>query len=335
MQHFLALIRLLDEGHFFIHHILLSKTMNIFHAKILLAAICFCLAAPPLHAQWSQIFCFDDLSGDPRLWVDTTDNPDNIWHIAPPKKAVLNTANSLPNVIITDSLQHYPIHDTSSFTILHLADCGFAYQRQVNLGFAYWTHTDSLNDQGYIELSADQGSTWVDLLNDTITGNGTNYFPPHPNLRPALTGKSGRWKYTDVSLSFLGPILGIGYHDSVLIRFTFISDGIQDTLDGLMFDDIDISEGCEGSIASRYASIESLAYPNPAQDRLLIQWENRNMTPFQLEIVDRLGRYMLKEHEIRAPEYRLSLDSYPAGLYHYLLLNHETKEGSSGSFVVK
>jgi hypothetical protein len=71
-------------------------------------------------------FCFDQIGNcnnyimsdpEPVLNIDVASNPNNIWQIGPPQKAVLNNSNSSPNVIITDTINSYPITDTSSFTI--------------------------------------------------------------------------------------------------------------------------------------------------------------------------------------------------------------------------
>ncbi|HEY0030587.1 MAG TPA: hypothetical protein VGC65_07505, partial [Bacteroidia bacterium] len=48
------------------------------------------------------------------LYIDTISNPGNVWQIGPPQKNTFTGAVSSPNVIVTDTLNYYPVNDTSS-----------------------------------------------------------------------------------------------------------------------------------------------------------------------------------------------------------------------------
>src|ERR1700747_2873685 len=61
------------------------------------------------------------------LYDDTISNPLNIWQIGSPHKPVFASAYTNPNVIVTDTANHYPVNDTSSFIISHTAGLGFTY----------------------------------------------------------------------------------------------------------------------------------------------------------------------------------------------------------------
>ncbi len=49
-----------------------------------------------------------------KIQIDTSQQG-NIWQIGRPQKILFNLAFSIPNAIVTDTLNTYPINDTSSF----------------------------------------------------------------------------------------------------------------------------------------------------------------------------------------------------------------------------
>src|SRR5690606_28661361 len=62
---------------------------------------------------FQQYFDGNDTLTGHRLQIDTG----SIWQIGPPQKSVFDSAATNPNVIVTDTINTYPINDTSSFTV--------------------------------------------------------------------------------------------------------------------------------------------------------------------------------------------------------------------------
>jgi hypothetical protein len=195
-------------------------------------------------------FCFDQLINcadynmsdpEPILTIDVNSNPTNIWQIGSPQKQVLSNAWSTPKVIITDSINSYPNNDTSSFTIECTAIQSSSSVSWTNftLNFQYFVDSDTLSDFGMIEFSPDNGVTWIDLINDPtyaqylawVTNNNVGQVP-------VLTGTSGAWIEANLNMRQLGIFLDIQPGTPFLWRFTFISDGIQNNRDGIMYDNI-------------------------------------------------------------------------------------------------
>ena len=98
-----------------------------------------------------------------QLTIDILSNPNNLWQIGKPQKAVFNSSHSSPNAIITDSINTYPPNDTSLFIARKLAFSGFEYHYVAALYGNYFVNSDTLNDFGIIEFSPDNGTTWIDL----------------------------------------------------------------------------------------------------------------------------------------------------------------------------
>jgi len=199
------------------------------------------------------------------LRIDTMRYQNNLWQIGLPQKTIFTGASSPTRAIVTDTIHSYAINDTSVFIVTNIADYGFLWPHTVVLSGKYYVNSDTLTDYGTIEFSPDNGNTWIDLLNDTAhvpsyLWNGT---------RPTLTGNSNGWKYFYTNIASLGPVFNIQHGDTVLYRFTFISDSIQTNKDGLMFDDFRFEDWAEDIEEIEYLNPISI-YPNPTTGVLKI-----------------------------------------------------------------
>ena len=276
--------------------------------------------------NFEQNFCND------HIIIDTTSNPNNIWQVGPPQKAVLDSAASAPNVIITDTINPYPTNDTSSFIIQNIAEFGFDFSALVILEGWYWVNSDSLNDYGTIEFSPDNGNTWIDLLQDSFFNANNLWVSSKPNL----TGNSNGWQFFGTEqLGFLsnarGDLVVLG--DTVLYKFTFISDSIPDTLDGLMFDNLHFEDWVEGVEEIGFNAIYSRAFPNPSNSNITIEFENLETANFQFVVYDNLGRVVI-ENQVRDNRYYINADALDVGIYHYKLISSQTEKRSAGKFII-
>ena len=201
------------------------------------------------------------------LQIDNSSNPANVWQIGEPQKATFTSASSVPNAIVTDLIDPYPVKSNSSFLITHQAGMGFWMGHTFTLSFDYAVDTDSLNDYGIIEFSPDNGSSWCNLMDNTTNCFWWNWSNNNPNF---LTGSSNGWSTAQAFIIF--DAFNINQGDTVLFKFTFISDNTFDNKDGLMFDNIIIEDFHEG--IDEYQLMDSKVYPNPASTSILIEFEN-------------------------------------------------------------
>lgn len=254
--------------------------------KNLLLIFSLLIVAAQSFGQWSSFYelNFDDSYGIEHLKIDTVSNPSNSWQIGSPQKTLFTSAFSIPNVIVTDTVNSYPINDTSSFQIHNVADLGFVWPHTVVLEGNYFVNSDSLTDYGTIEFSPDNGNTWVDLINDPTYDAYLMWYYP----KPVLTGNSNGWKHFYVNLSYLGPLFNVQFGDTVAYRFTFISDSVQTNKDGLMFDSFHFEDYVEGIDEIQNSNLISL-YPNPTSEQLLIK-QKSNSTSQAIQIFDFKGQ---------------------------------------------
>ena len=252
------------------------------------------------YGQWDWTIDFEDPAVFDRIFIDTNANPNNIWEIGEPEKLLFNSAHSPTHVIITDSLNPYPINDTSSFIITHIREGGWGGNTLLLLDFYFKIDSDTLTDYGMIELSIDKGLTWFDLMALDL-----NWIEP----KPVLTGTIPSWTHFSVDLSNI--TYNIGYSDTLLYKFSFISDNNQTNKEGWMIDDFLFEDYWEGIEEHRNDNLISI-YPNPASDYLSLERKNygNNET---IEVMDLKGRIILSIRHFKGET--LDITSLKAGIY--------------------
>jgi len=271
---------------------------------------------------------FDNQWGLEHLFIDTMSNMNNVWQVGIPQKTIFTNAYSAPNVIITDSINSYPINDTSVFIITNVAfGQGFEWPYTVILAGQYFVNSDTLTDYGKVEFSPDNGITWIDMLNDTV-----GYWYWNSYEKPVLTGNSNQWKSFWVNLAELGYFYGVQDGDTVLYKFTFISDSIQTNKDGLMFDDFHFEDWVEGIEEIGFDLIKSKCFPNPTENKLTVSFKNDKNSSFEIYVYDIHGKEIYKS-KTNSNNVNLLVSEYITGTYFYKLLDKSEKKFSVGKFI--
>ena len=215
---------------------------------------------------------------------------------------------------------------------MHVADLGFTMNTGVLLGAYYNVNSDTLIDIGKIEFSPDNATTWIDLHNPGIYAS--NIMWTGTGIVPVLSGNSNGWKTFEVIHYNFASLFGINYGDTVLWRFTFMSDGIQTNKDGLMFDSLYMWDVPPVGIEN-YMNTDSdvKTYPVPSQGTISIQFENKNSSSHILKIYNAIGELMM-EYLVADTENNISLDieSYSDGIYFFSLINSGDGTIDSGKF---
>jgi len=272
---------------------------------------------------------FDDTLCSNHLFIDTANAPLNIWQIGRPQKSSLDTSIFNSNVIITDTTNPYPTNNYSVFVIRNQATAGDIYGCKMFQG-GYHVGTDSLKDFGKIEFSPDNGSTWIDIINDTVYNSSIIWYSD----KPVLTGYSGNsYKGFDVVLADNGSVFNIQLGDTLLYRFTFISDSIFDNLSGLLFDNICFHDFVEGISETHFRPIKSKIYPNPSTGIFIIEFENPNTEVFQLAVYDIHSKPILTKENITDNKTTIDTQQFKPGIYVYKLTNLKSKKRCWGKFI--
>jgi hypothetical protein len=185
----------------------------------------------------------------------------NIWQIGAPQKTYFNSAYSVPDAMMTDTSNFYPVNNVSSFDLYvgqfnMGATSGWCYPYDIFIDFRHKFDTDTLMDGGYITVSWDKGLTWMNIINDSVYfGEHPNWnflpFGGNPNLyspnnvlfngEPGFSGRSDGWVHTCLAWWVWPVKTALDFPpDTMIIRFNFISDNDNHNKEGWMIDHIRI-----------------------------------------------------------------------------------------------
>lgn len=284
------------------------------------------LYSSSLFSQWSYTFNFEDTTGYYNFLKIEAGGPlsTNSWQIGSPNKTIFTLANSSPNVIVTDTVNFYQSNDSSVFEIYQVNDFGQRCIPMYDFSGYYWVNSDTLTDFGKIEVSPDMGITWIDLIDDPNYSSMAQWY----SEKPTLTGNSDEWKYFYVDLYGLMSCFGVNFFptDTVIYRFTFISDSIQTQKDGLMFDDLRFHYEHAGGLYESSVNQKISVFPNPTTNS--IQFEENILA---IDIYDSHGNLVLTKNESKT-ENKIDVQVLANGFYSYKVFTAK-KEFKRGKFI--
>ena len=112
----------------------------------------------------------------------------------------------------------------------------------MSLSFYHTYYTDSLHSGGQIEVSYDLGSTWTNIVYDTLYQDVyfSNMYAPSDTISgniPSFTGHCGEWTESAI---MVGRHAFCGMSDSVKYRFIFRADSTAAPYEGWMIDDVEL-----------------------------------------------------------------------------------------------
>jgi len=238
----------------------------------------------------------------------------NIWQIGTPDKTEFTSAYSFPNAIVTDTLNPYPVNDTSVFYLKipsHLAYITY-------LSFYYELDIDS-GAIARIDISEDNGGHWVNYM-DSLPSCFTYNNGSPVNLSVSTVG----WQYVGLYGNLYCADIPA---DTFLFRFTFISDDIPSTKDGWMIDNINIQLWCDSytpNIKNKTPGPTFSVFPNPAYDNLTITYTD---IITQLTITNLLGQTVYcQSPNANSQLAQIDVSSLPAGVYFVRVNNTDVKK---------
>ncbi len=202
--------------------------------------------------------------------LTVTIEPNSLWQIGAPQKLLFNRASSLPNVIVTDTLKAYTPNSTSRFTI------SVKPEAQNGIYAVRWLQKldmDPGKDGGIVEYSIDTGKTWTNIFNNPYVYNLYGFDPENVDTLPGgqvgFSGQDTTWK--DIWLCFdMSWVQQVG-RDSILIRYSMISDSFHSGREGWMIDNMTAHLTIQHTISETEQTSYLNIYPTPSTDILHIE----------------------------------------------------------------
>jgi hypothetical protein len=256
-----------------------------------LITMLFILFSFTAHAQWYWQENFEapyDLNRD-KFVIDST-NPGNLWQIGQPHKTVFTSAYSAPNAIVTDTVNTYPGHDTSVFTILHT----YMFSNYMfSLRFYYKLDKDA-GALAKVEVSGDDGQNWIDPI-----AEDTTYMFYWGGPKPRLDTSVHTWTKFELNMEDWanawpgGPNVFPHYRtsDTIMFRFTFASGSVVIPKDGWILDDFWVEDSSIEGYAEQVRRDDMVnIYPNPCKGKLYLYDSENNEGDAKLRICTIDGR---------------------------------------------
>jgi hypothetical protein len=259
---------------------------------------------------FQQYFDGNDTLTAHRLQIDTAAG--NIWQIGPPQKSVFDSAATSPNVIVTDTINTYPINDTSSFTVgLNTSMVNWA------ITAIRWTQKldmDPATDGGIVEISTDSGQTWVNVFNDSNVYNFYGFHKGNADTLPdgniAFTGTDSLWK--DIWLCY-GYTM-VSQTDSIVLKFTFRSDATDSQKDGWMIDNMFVTRTFVHTVSEVDDKQTFLVYPTITNGIIKVAMGNEQLKIESILMLDMQGQ-VVQRHNKQTDKATLDISGLADGNY--------------------
>lgn len=260
------------------------------------------------------------------------------WQIGKPNKQVFDVSYSPTQSIVTDTVNVYPISDSSVFYANYTPPWVQNYLGSYNpfeIEFWHRFDMDSLQDFGLVEVSVDGGNQWFDVFGTLY--NSMPYDSANTNIhifegigdtvlgRMKITGNSGGWVHSKVvkDISYCNNQSGWGQIDSIMVRFTFKSDTIQTSKGGWQIDDLCIRYYL--GILSVQEGVENkpiIVSPNPFSTETIFE-SNELLKDVTINIYNVLGQIQKQLKNVYGYEWTFNREGLTAGLYFFEVIEND------------
>jgi len=294
--------------------------MNI---KKLIFYFCFVIPLIGQSQEYYQYFDGADTTEWESIFITIDTNASNIWQIGEPSKAIFNSASTVPNAIVTDTLNFYPSNNTSSFSF-YLPDIAFGW----GILAIQWTQKLDLEsgvDGGLIEFSNDSGLTWSSAFNNPFVYNFYGFEEENldtlPNNDFAFSGMDSTWR--DIWLCF--DVSWLDWGDNLSIRYTLKSDSTDSNNEGWMMDNFMVHLTYIHTVNEIEQEEYMTINPNPTTGRIDINTKKNSEYHIieSIQLVNSNGE-IVKEYGTSPTKFNIDISDQANGIY-FLRVNTNLK----------
>ncbi|MFA5514052.1 MAG: T9SS type A sorting domain-containing protein [Sphaerochaetaceae bacterium] len=270
----------------------------------------------------------------PYIELDTS--AQNLWQIGVPSKAFFDSAYSAKNAIVTDTINPYSTNNHSYFDLL-IGNFNYTdhYPWNIFVGIKHKYDTDSLKDGGFITISYDNRNTWMNIINDTVYEpsagvENENFYRDTDTLfngEHGFSGNSKDWQSTWFAWHEIRIKSRESIGDTIVLRFNFISDSIQENKDGWMIDDITLYAIDLGSSIQEHGNkLPFNVSPNPANSLLSVILQS-NYSNIKLELFNLRGQIIDQKEFAHTNSFEYNVKQIQPGIYLIKISNEDNSSG--------
>ena len=257
--------------------------------------------------------------------VIDTSYKSNIWQIGKPSKTLFNKAATLPNALVTDTLNTYPKNNKSTFSFNNNHIRG--WEGITAIQWKQKLDMEHQRDGGVVEFTLDGGSTWENVYNNPKVYKYYGFDSANIDtikLDYAFSGTDTTWR--DIWLCFDNSYL-YNFLTQVEFRFTFKSDSNETHQEGWMIDNmIEHTTNLHTAVPKSEQKEEYLrVYPTPTCGRLNIEAQRLDQYHVieSMQLMDATGK-VIENFGLCPIRYYINMEKYSTGVY-YLQVNTNLK----------
>lgn len=273
------------------------------------------LFAFPASAQiaFQQYFDGADTSASNSLFPVVDSN--STWEIGVPSKIRFNTAFTQPKAILTDSLNPYPINDSSSFEVP--IPINWFSNGILAIEWVQSLDLEEDKDFGFVEFRASDTAAWSNIFDNNYVYNVFGFDSAN------VKQQNGKWGFTGLSdrdnvwvcldLSWLWQI---SPNDTVFFRFQVVTDSLNSQQDGWMLDNLSAHLTAFHTINENKTENFLNVNPNPSNGVLNISARKTGAVQYieSMELLD-LNGMLVKRWGLSPTKFSIDLSDQPAGIY--------------------
>ncbi len=248
------------------------------------------------------------------------------WQIGKPQKALFSKARTIPNALVTDTVEPYAINDTSSFSFtIEGNDWGIG--GIIAIQWMQKLDLEKGKDFGLIEASLDSGNTWENVVDQPWNYNYFGYdsanYDTLPNGQYGLTGTDTAWK--NVWLCY--DMNWLAQYGVVKLRFTIVSDSVQSGHEGWMIDNFSVHPTIFHTINEVPMEEYMQVSPNPTTGRVNIRTKKSDDFHIIEEAVllDNSGNEVQRWGRLPVKTF-FDIGEHPNGIYHLRVRTNKQTE---------
>ncbi len=286
--------------------------------KLLLQTLLCFLIVAPAKAQYDYYQYFDgaDTSILNSVFIDIDPDTNNVWQIGPPQKTIFNAASTVPNVMVTDTINPIPLNNTSRFSFT--LDNGNFYPGVLAIQWKQKLDMDPGREGGIVEYSLDSGQTWFNVFNNPFVYNFYGYNQANADTinatnEFAFSGRDTTWR--DIWLCFFYNVQM--QQDTLMLRYTLKTDSINDVREGWMIDNLSAHITIQHTAKGGQQVDNIHAFPNATTGIVNIETTQLANTQFIEEVyLFSTNGQLIKTYAVNSANATLNLSDQPRGTYY-------------------
>lgn len=287
---------------------------------------CFTALTSILYSQTPLYQYFDgaDTISGQALFIEVDTNAWDIWQVGPPQKNYFDAANTVPNVLITDTIDYLPDSTTSSFSFTLYSNTLYA-NAIMAIEWNQKLDLDTNTEMGLIEYSKDAGNTWINVFTDPNVYNFYGYNSGntgahHISGEEGFTGTDTQWK--NVWLCFFTQT---AFHpaDSVIFKYTVKTDTAEHNSEGWMIDNFSVHPTWFHTIVENSKDELFEAYPTNTDGIVHVAYSKgaEQADIKQVELIDLAGR-VVEVFNPHSLNFDLDLSKHGNGQYRLKIITN-------------